>query len=414
MENSHAQSFDILIGGGGPAGLATALSFARDGWRVAVVEKAPQTVLAAPSFDGREIALTHHSRRWLENAGVWEKFPQECICPMYQARVESGDGGSSPLIFEAPHSLFKRKSSPKTGEGKALGWLIANHLIRKALYERVKEEADNITLLCGHSIVKTRQIQGGKAVAAELDNGEKIAARLLVAADGRFSHLRQSAGIGIILHDFKSNVLVCRVAHYVPHENVALQWFTEGRTVALLPVAEMTEDGRYQSSLVLTMSPEKITHLQQCDAAEFNKEISILTEDRYGPLTLSSPRIAYPLKAVYAHRFYADRMALVGDAAVGMHPITAHGFNFGLKAQEILAQEMLQTKDADPGNAQALRKYCHKLRMATFPLFAATNAIGTVYTRDETPFLIARKAALKVANRLVPFKNRIARALMDA
>lgn len=140
----------------------------------------------------------------------------------------------------------------------------------------------------------------------------------------------------------------------------------------------------------------------------------MMTEDRYGPLMLSSSRIAYPLKAVYAHRFYAPRMALVGDAAVGMHPITAHGFNFGLKAQEILARELMKTTDADPGNASALRKYSNKLRLETFPLFAATNAIGALYTRDEKPFLAARRIGLKIANRLTPFKNRIAKALMDA
>ncbi|QCE34337.1 5-demethoxyubiquinol-8 5-hydroxylase UbiM [Acetobacteraceae bacterium] len=410
MENAQRQSFDILIGGGGPAGLATALSFARDGWQVALIEKAPENVLADPSFDGREIALTHHSRKWLEDAGVWEKFPQECICPMYQARVESGNGGSSPLVFEAPHSLFKRKSGT---ESKELGWLVANHLIRKALYERVKEESDNITLIAGHSISRTRQTNQGQELEVRLDNGDTLSGRLLVVADGRFSNLRKNAGIGIILHDFHSSVLVCRVAHHVPHENIALQWFTEGKTVALLPVAEMTEDGRYQSSLVLTMKPEEITHLQECDEETFNREVSIMSEDRYGSLALTSPRIAYPLKAVYAHRFYAPRMALVGDAAVGMHPITAHGFNFGLKAQEILAAEVMATPDADPGNPVALKKFCHKLRLETFPLFAATNAIGAIYTRDEKPFLAARKIGLKIANRLTPFKNRIARALMD-
>ncbi|MFT9297957.1 MAG: 5-demethoxyubiquinol-8 5-hydroxylase UbiM [Gluconobacter sp.] len=389
--------YDVIVAGGGPVGLACGISLARDGRRVCVIERSPVSVLADPPFDGREIALTHHAANWLKDAGAWVEIPATSICPMHTARIETGAAGSPPLLFDAP------ADGPD-----ALGYLVANHLIRRALY-RVAERAPGLEIRAGAGIETARHT--AQSASVTLTDGTELTADLLVGADGRFSRLRDNAGIGAIIHDFGRSILVCRMHHPESHAHTALQWFDEGQTIALLPIAPDGREGA-SSSLVLTLENDEIARLKTLDAEAFNAEITERTQGRMGPMELESPRCSYPLKAVYAHRFHAPRFALIGDAAVGMHPITAHGFNLGLKGQETLARAIADGP-GDAGSPSVLSKFARTHRMATAPLFAATNAIATVYTRDETPFLAARKLGLAVANRLLPFKSAVTSMLMD-
>lgn len=398
---------DIVIAGGGPAGLAAALSFAREGWPVSVVEKAPRSVLEAPAFDGREIALTHHTVHWLKQHGVWDEIPAEAVCPLDVARVESGRLGGPPLIFHAPGGAGEGPSDDAP-EGEPLGYLVANHLIRRALY-RVVSRTEGITLFCQTGVTGYQASRND--VQVQLSDGRTMRARLLVGADGRFSRIREMAGIGSIVHDFGMSILVCRMRHLTPHDNTALQWFDERQTIALLPVASDGGIGDI-SSLVLTLPPDDIARLRVAEDDDFNAEITRRTDERLGLLRVMSDRITYPLKAVYAHRFHASRVALIGDAAVGMHPITAHGFNFGIRGQETLVQE-LSAGPGDPGDGVSLQRFERRHRRATFPLFTATNAIAVAYTRDDGPFPLARRAGLMLANRLAPFKKAVTRMLMD-
>ncbi|WP_229707236.1 5-demethoxyubiquinol-8 5-hydroxylase UbiM [Bombella mellum] len=408
VEQAGSLTSDVVIAGGGPAGLAAALSFAREGWRVSVVEKAPPGVLESPSFDGREIALTHHTVHWLKQHGVWDHIPAEAVCPLEVARVESGRLGGQPLIFHAPGIVPGSAADDEVPDGEPLGFLVANHLIRRALHQAVRR-TEGITLLCQTGVTGFQA--GREMVQVSLSDGRAMQARLLVGADGRFSRIREMAGIGAIVHDFSMSILVCRMRHLTPHDNTALQWFDERQTIALLPVAPDGGMGDI-SSLVLTLPPDDIARLRVAAPDDFNAEITRRTDERLGLLRVMSDRITYPLKAVYAHRFHAPRVALIGDAAVGMHPITAHGFNFGIRGQETLVQE-LSAGPGDPGDAASLQRFERRHRKATFPLFAATNAIAVAYTRDDGPFPLARRAGLMLANRLAPFKKAVTRMLMD-
>lgn len=393
-----AVPYDAVIVGAGPVGLACAISLARDGRRVCLPERAPLAVLADPPFDGREIALTHHASSWLKAAGAWDEIPSRAICPMTTARVESGAPGGVPLLF----------NSASSDAGDALGHMVANHLIRRALYA-VASRTAGIDLRAGVTLSGFRN--GRDGVSVSLEGGERIGADLLVAADGRFSPLREQAGIGAAVHDFRRDILVCRMRHPEPHGNTALQWFDEGQTIALLPVAP--EEGEEPcSSLVLTLEPEEIDRLMAMDAPGFGADITARAQGRMGPMTLASARRRYPLKTVYAHRFHTGRLALIGDAAVGMHPITAHGFNLGLRGQEILAREIARGP-GDAGAPAVLARFGRAHRRATAPLYLATDAIASVYTRDERPFLAARRFGLAVASRLSPFKSAVTAMLMD-
>lgn len=384
---------DVAIIGGGPVGLATALSLAKGGLNVCVLERAPAQVWAEPAFDGREIALTHHSVQTLKDLGAWDYIPQTAICPLREARVETGKL-RHPLTFDTQ------------GRGvEALGWLVSNNLIRRALHAAASLHP-NITLLDRVSVETVRQ-NPNRAVVHHAQG--QIAAQLVVGADGRFSPTRRRAGIGAIVHDFKRTMMVCRMAHTSPHHNIATQWFDEGQTVALLPVNGMA------SSLVLTLPPHEIEHLLSLPRDEFNTEVTQRIGNRLGTMRLVSTRHAYPLKGVYAHRFAARRLALVGDAAVGMHPITAHGFNLGLKGQETLAEEAIKNISAagDAGLAAGLRRFEQKHRLATAPLFAGTNGIATLYTHDGPPFRQLRETGIRLADAFTPFKTIVTSLLMD-
>ncbi|GBR02577.1 5-demethoxyubiquinol-8 5-hydroxylase UbiM [Acetobacter oeni] len=393
---TNTPEYDVAIIGGGPVGLAAALCLDDAGLSVTVLERADAASWAEPAFDGREIALTWHARALLERLGAWQHIPESIICPLREARVETGRA-NHPLIFDADAS--------HTTPGEPLGWLVANNMIRRALHAEAATRP-GITLAPDIAVSTMRQ-DGDTTVIHH--SGGKTRARLTIGADGRFSATRRRAGIGAVIHDFEKVMMVCRMAHEAPHHNVALQWFDEGQTIALLPV------NGGASSLVLTLPANDIDRLMHAGQDDFNAEIMQRVGNRMGTMRLVNSRHAYPLKAVYAHRFTARRLALIGDAAVGMHPITAHGFNLGLRGAETLATEVGKafTQGQDFASPVTLRRYEHQHRAATAPMFAATNGIATLYTRDTAPFRALRALGLRAASALPPFRSAVTAMLMD-
>lgn len=386
-----SSSSEVLIVGAGPAGLALALSLARAGLRVAVLEQQSEAMLAEAADDGREIALHHASMQMLETLGVLAELQAEQIAPITAARV--ANGRSSRFLD------FK----PKSAQAPAIGYLISNHLIRRALYRQLQNEP-SIRLLCEQ---RMRSVQRSEAQAGVLTDQGEHQAQLLVAADSRHSATRQALGIAAHMHDFGKTMLVCRAEHALDHEGIAWEWFDLPRTIAALPL-----HGRCVS-LAITLPHAEAEQLATMPEARFNETICQWLEHRLGPMRLVSPRWRYPLIATYAQRFIAPRAALVGDAAVGMHPVTAHGYNFGLHSQQLLTQVLLQSqrRGLDLADASALRRYERRHRAYTLPLFLATNAIVDLYTSREPVARFARDLGIALSSRLPPFKQAVLRQL---
>jgi ubiquinone biosynthesis UbiH/UbiF/VisC/COQ6 family hydroxylase len=380
--------------GGGPAGLSFARSLADTDLKILVIERSPLDQLRAPAQDGREIALTHRSIETLKKLGVWSRIPPDEISPIREAKVLDGDSSYS-LSFDRSGLTVD-----------ALGHLVSNHLIRKALFEEV-ETAANVELLTGVTVTNLSTNPSGAEVV--LSNGETVEASLVVAADSRFSDARRKMGISASMHDFSRVAVVCRMKHDLPHGGTAFECFHYERTLAVLPMSGQ------QSSIVITVPTHAADEIMGMSEQTFNTDVQQRFHNRLGRMTLEGERYAYPLVAVYADRFVATRFALVGDAAVGMHPVTAHGFNLGLRGQATLAGEIKTalTLGRDIAGPRVLNNYQSKHRRVTRPLYLATNAIVDLFTNEAPPTKLVRKLVLRLGNSFPPVKRMVSQRLAE-
>lgn len=387
--------FDIVIVGAGPSGLCFAQALAGCGLRIAILERQPESALAEPAFDGREIALTQHSAQLLQTLGVWQRIDNDAISLLRDAQVLNGP------------SLYAMRIEHDANKTASLGYLVANHLIRKAAYQAAKASTD-ITLLTDVEISAIRT--HNDAAYISLTNGDQIQAQLLVVADSRFSETRRMLGIPATMHDFGKTMMVCVMRHSIPHHHVAWEWFDYGQTLALLPMNGM------QSSVVITLPATEIQRLMSLSETTFNQDMTTRFKHRLGTMELASTRHAYPLVTAYASQLVAKRCALIGDAAVGMHPVTAHGFNFGLSGLAVLANEIktAQSRSSNIASTALLQRYQRKHRLKTRPLFIATHAIAKLYGNETIPARLLRAASLHIGSRISPFKRAVAHMLTAA
>lgn len=384
---------DVLIIGAGPAGLSLAAALQGSGLRVTLIERQPEATLASPPFDGREIALTQLSVRLMQDLGQWARIDPTERSPLKRAKVLNGP--ASLALWVDPDSTHDE-----------LGFLVPNHLIRKAAYETAfGQPANNVTLRAGVAV--RRIARATDRVTVELDSGEALHARLAIAADSRFSETRRAMGIAADLHDFGRSMMVCRMALEVDHEHVAWEWFGHGQTLALLPL-----NGRVASAVV-TLPHREIEQLMQLDDAGFNREMTQRFDGRLGDMRQVGTRHAYPLVGVYARRFMGPRFACVGDAAVGMHPVTAHGFNFGLAGAVSLAAGLRDAaaRGRDFAAPAVLESWEQHHRAFTRPLYLATNALARLYADERAPARVLRTAALTVSRLLPPVRRAMSAAV---
>ncbi len=382
---------DVIIVGAGPAGLALAASLADAGFLSLVLEQAPQAAIENPAEDGRDIALTHRSRRVMEQLGLWDRLPAEAVAPLREARVVDGDATASSLHFTS------------TGTGlEALGWLVPNHLIRQAAWQAASSRAGIRTVFGAQVTGLALHADQGTVTLAD---GRQFSAPLVIAADSRFSNVRRMAGIGASVHDFARSVVVGRVSHELDSGGIAWECFRYGNTLALLPM-----NGR-QCSAVITVDSNRAPDWLALSDEEFVGRVQQQAPRSLGTLQPAGKRHHYPLVGVFAHRFNGPRIALVGDAAVGMHPVTAHGYNFGLYGIEVLSKALQAARAAgqDIGSAAVLARYGDEHRRTTLPTYLGTNAIVKLFTAEQGPAKLARRALLAVSENLPPL-NMVVKA----
>ncbi len=385
---------DIIIIGAGPAGLSFARAMAKTDLDILIIEKQSKDIIKAPPYDGREIALTHLSHKIMNDLGMWDLVPKEHVSLIKKAKVLNGD---SPYALAFDHK--------EVGEDN-LGFMISNHRIRKAAYESVKGFS-NIKIMYETEVsnLGTNDTKGW----VELKDGTCLEAPLIIAADSRFSNTRRMMGISTNMFDFGRTCIVCTLEHDAPHDDTAYECFHYDRTLAVLPL------NNGQVSVVITIKSEESDELINMDKQDFADDVANRIENRFGKMKLSSELYPYPLVATLANRFNAKRFALIGDAAVGMHPVTAHGFNLGLNGANILANELKNTIESggDFATSRALERYSKKHRRHCALLYHGTNTIVKLYTKNYHTAKFARKALLVLGNRIKPAKRLIMNQLTE-
>ena len=381
-------NFDVTIVGAGPVGLSFARALSDTSLNIAIIDRQTSKSLANPPEDGREIALTHLSKKILTSFGIWQEIDQNEISLIKEAKVING---ASPYSLHFNH----QDTSENT-----LGHLIPNRLIRAAAY-KVAKESKAIKIITGVG-VDSFNIDANKA-EIKLSNKEIIHCSLMIAADGRLSGSRRSMGIPSEVKDFGKTVIVCKMEHEKPHSNIAYECFHYGRTLAVLPMV-----GNY-SSIVITISSDQADAIMKMKDQTFNEDIQTRFNSRLGGMMIVGKKYSYPLFASHASHFHANRFALIGDASVGMHPVTAHGFNLGLRGSKTLAtviEEALSNK-LDFASVEILSKYNQKHQRSTRPLYYGTNLLVDLYNSERLTAKVLRRLALRFGNNFWPVKKLI-------
>lgn len=385
---------DIIIIGAGPAGLCFAKDVSEANLNVLLIEKQSKKTLADPPYDGREIALTHLSQSILNTLGIWGLIPDERVSLIKTAKVLNG---------KSPYALsFDYK---ETGADN-LGFMVSNNLIKKASYESLAG-TDNIKILDNTQVTKIGSDQ--EQAWVEIEGGKRLNAPLIVSADSRFSTTRRMVGIPTSIFDFGRTCIVCTMQVELSHNDTAYECFHFDRTLAVLPM------NNNQVSIVITLKSEECNEVLNMKDEDFAKDVENRIKGRFGAMKLTSKLFPYPLVASLAKTFYTNRYALIGDAAVGMHPVTAHGFNLGLRSGHALSEEIKKALDTghEFSSQATLERYNRRHRRVSLPLYHGTNALVRLYTKETHSAKLMRQSLLRLGNRIGPAKRLIMNQLTE-
>lgn len=392
---------DIAVIGGGLVGSLAALALCRAGFTVTLVDAAAPADKTVPAFDGRTTALSYASVRAFRRLGLWDGLAAQAGA-INDILVTDGRPADR---FRPGHQAegFLHFDSRTLPEDTPLGWIVENRHLRGALNEAIAGE-DRITLIA--PAVCGRPVTGPARVSLGLDNGDSVTARLLVAADGRTSPLREAAGIKAQIWSYPQTGIVCTVTHERPHRGIAQEFFLPSGPFAILPMAD-SETGAHRSSLVWTEKADRAGSFLAMEDAAFTDEIAARFGPYLGALTLDGPRWSYPLAFHLATRFHADRLALVGDAAHGIHPIAGQGYNLGVKDIAALVDVLTEHRQAglDIGHGAALEQYTRWRSFDSASLAFGTDMLNRLFSNDNPLLRLVRSQGMGLVNRIDPLRT---------
>jgi len=367
--------FDVAIVGGGLTGPLLAVALAGEGLRVVVLDAQAADTRRSDDFDGRSYAISLSSRRLLEALGLWQGLA-EAAQPILDIKVSDGRAGSgaSPLHVHFDHREIE--------EGP-FGHMIEDRSLRRALMDAAAAH-EGITVQDGVTVT------GWRAGVLDTGGAGQIEAPLIVGADGRKSTIADLARIRRLGWDYHQTSLVCAIAHTLPHNGIAHQFFTPAGPLAILPLKGD------QSSIVWTESRARASSIMAMDDAGYLEALRPVFGDFLGDLSLVGGRYSYPLGLSLAAAMTGPRVALAGDAAHGIHPLAGQGFNLGVRDVGALAQVVVEAKrrGEDIGAADVLDRYAQWRRFDTAMMAAATDGINRLFSNDNPVLRLGRDLGL--------------------
>lgn len=383
------QDVDIAVIGAGPVGGTLALALAARGHRVLLVDRADLTPMEDPAFDGRGYAIAAGCQPLLALAGVWDALPF-APCPILDIDVTDGKVGRRPsaLKLHFDHAAV----------GDAFGWIIEARSIRVAINKRL-HAAEGIVLRAPAMARVERDADG-----ADLHVGDEVfRARLVVAAEGRNSALRAQAGIRVTRLPYNQSAVIFALAHEKPHRGVALEHFLPGGPFAVLPMTGTAEHPNL-SAVVFTERDALAQRLYVMEDAAFMREVESRLCGRLGAVQQVGRRWTHRLEAMYAHKYFAERLVLVGDAAHGVHPIAGQGLNLGL--QDVAALVDILDGAADVGGAEMLAAYQAARRPVNMAMLLGMDTLDRLFSTNFPPVRLARDLGLAMVDRMPRLKRR--------
>jgi 2-octaprenyl-6-methoxyphenol hydroxylase len=379
---------DVLIAGAGYVGLATAVSMraARPDLRVAIVDAAPAGVWEK---DGRASAVAAAARRMLDRLGVWEDIEPEAQPITEMVITDSRTSDPVRPVF----LTFDGEVRP----GEPFAHMVANRVLNGALRKRAA--GLGIDLIEGEAV--ERFDTGPAAVTVHLADGGSLETRLLVAADGVRSRLRDMAGIKTVSWEYGQSGIVCTVAHERPHNGRAEEHFLPAGPFATLPLKGN------RSSIVWTERTADAERLVREDDFVFETELEQRFGLKLGEIHVEGQRRAWPLGLTLARAFVAPRFALAGDAAHGIHPIAGQGLNLGFKDAAALAQTVVEADrlGQDIGALDVLERYQQWRRFDTVQMGATTDILNRMFSNDLGPLRAVRDLGLGLVDRMPRLKE---------
>lgn len=395
--NTH----DVIIAGAGLAGASFALAAAQGGLRVVVIDPQPFSAQLAPTFDGRSTAIAWSTFRMLETLGLGEALRPHA-CRMDHILVT--DGRRPGAASKPPSSAWLRFDADEIGDGNGgepLGYMVENRRIRVALAEAVGRSEVEV-----RAPARVRSVEAGPGAATvTLDDGAVLTAPIVVGAEGRGSTVRRAAGIGTTGWTYDQSGVVATVRLGRDHGNVAHEYFLPGGPFAILPLTDQ------RASLVWTEPTRRAEALRSASDPAFQAHLMRRFGDFLDGATPEGPRFVYPLSLELAQQLTAPRVALIGDAAHGVHPVAGQGLNMGLKDAAALAEVLIEAMrlGEDIGSEIVLDRYARWRRFDNTVLAAGFDAFVRLFSNDIAPVRLARGLGMAAVNRIGPLRRAFMR-----
>ncbi|MEW5682972.1 MAG: FAD-dependent oxidoreductase [Pseudomonadota bacterium] len=385
--DTSIKQFDISIVGGGMVGAAIALALSQAGLQVALIEKqAPPEFMPDSAPDLRVSSINLASEAWLTQLGGWPALERMRLCP-YQ-RLQA---------FEQPHSIVSFNAADI--KRSHLGHIVENNLLQLALWQQF---GANLTLFCPSSV--TALEQNADSAVLILDSGEQLSSKLIIAADGGNSQLRQLAGIGTNGWQYSQACLVALVNTPYPQQDVTWQQFTPSGPKAFLPLSGQ------QGSVVWYEDATKVRQLAALAPAQLTQALVKAFPPQIGEVEVVASSW-FPLARMDANRYYAGRVVLAGDAAHTINPLAGQGVNLGFADAKLLTELIIEARrhNNDIGGQPLLQRYQRKRKPANLLMMSAMDGFYQVFGNDIAPLRTVRQLALNVAARSTLLKTLVAR-----